>query len=384
MVTVFQGGSRLEPDGKSGLATLTHRALPKGTGSFSADEVVRLIEGAGGSIESYADFDTSGVYVNVLSEYIEEVLPVYREVVREPTFRAERVEQERTKLLEELSKRSDNPVQFAIDKLFAELFGAHPYSHPFAGDPEDVARLSEVDCRRWFARTLIPENIVVVFVGDIAPDRAREIAEQLYGDLPQGESPAPASAAPEQPVSPGEHQLTRKELKQAVTLVGFIAPPMMTDDAIALEVLNGVLTGLGGRLFVELRDKRSLGYMTGSALTTYLERSVFFGYANPGADGVEEAMRVILHELEKVTTEEVSDVELKRSQEWLVGSQIMQLQRNFSQAIAYGSYEALGFGWQAVDRAPELVQRVGKRDIIEAAVRLFRRDRAVLVRLLPE
>jgi zinc protease len=384
MVTVFNGGSRLEPAGKSGLATLTHRALPKGTASFSADEVTRLIESAGGSIESYADFDTSGVYVNVLSEYIEEVLPIYREVVRDPSFRAERVEQERTKLLEELAKRRDNPVQFALDKLFAELFGSHPYSHPFAGDPGEVARLNEVDCRQWFERVLVPSNLVVAFVGDITPERARDIAEQIYGDMPSGDPPAPASAAPARAVSPGEHRLARKELKQAVTLAGFIAPPMMTDDAIALEVLNGVLTGLGGRLFVELRDKRSLGYMTGSALTTYLERSVFFGYANPGVEGVEEAMRVILHEFEKVTAEEVTDEELKRSQEWLVGTQIMQLQRNFSQAVAYGSFEALGFGWQTVDRTPELVQRVGKGDIVEAAARLFLRDRAVLVRLLPE
>jgi zinc protease len=384
LVSVFQGGSRLEPSGKSGLATLAHRSLPKGTSSFNADEVVGLVEGAGGAIESYADFDTSGVYVNVLSEYIDEVLPVYREVVREPLFRADSVDQERAKLLEEISKRRDNPVQLAIDRLFAELFGAHPYSHPFAGDPEEVARLGDADCRGWFERVLVPRNIVVVFVGDIVPARAREIAEGLYGDLPPGESPSPESAAPGQPISPGQHEMTRKELKQAVTLVGYIAPPMMTDDSIALEVLNGVLTGLGGRLFVELRDKRSLGYMTGSALSTYLERSVFFGYANPGAEGANEALRVILHELDRVTGEEVSDEELSRSKEWLVGSQIMQLQRNFSQAIVYGSYESLGFGWQAVDRTPEQVQKVSKGDILEAAARLFHRDRAVTVRLLPE
>jgi len=384
ILTVFQGGARLEPAGKSGLATLTHRAVPKGTSSYNAEEIVRLVEGAGGSIESYANFDTSGVYVNVLSEYVDEVLPVYREVVREPSFQARRVEQERTKLMEELVKRRDNPVQFAIDRLFKETFGTHPYSHPFAGAPDEVERLAEADCRRWFARVVAPGNMVVAFVGDISADRAREIAERLYGDLPAGAPAGPESTAPELPVSPGEHNLTRKDLKQAVTLVGFTAPPMMTDDAMALEVLNGVLTGLGGRLFVELRDKRSLGYMTGSALSTLRERSIFFGYANPGADGVEEAFRVILHELDKVTREEVSDEELQRSKEWLVGSHVMQLQRNFSQAISYGTYEALGFGWEAVDRTPELVQKVGKGDILESAARVFRPDQAVLVRLLPE
>ena len=384
LLTVFQGGSRLEPAGKSGLATLAHRSIPKGTASYNAEEIVRLVEGAGGAIESYANFDTSGIYVNVLSEYLDEVLPVYREVVRSPSFQKQRVEQERTKLLEEISKRRDNPVQLAIDRLYADTFGDHPYSHPFAGAPEEVARLTDADCRKWFDQVLAPQNLVVTFVGDIDAGRAREIAGELFGDLPRREPPAPGMSAPERPVSPGNHTLTRKDLKQAVTLVGYTAPPMMTDESIALEVLNGVLTGLGGRLFVELRDKRSLGYMTGSALSALRERSIFFGYANPGVEGVEEAFRVILHEFDKVTTEEVSDEELERSKEWLAGSQIMQLQRNFSQAIAYGTYEALGFGWEEVDRAPERVRKVGKRDIVDAAAGVFQRENAVLVRLLPE
>jgi zinc protease len=384
ILTVFAGGARLEPLGKSGLATLTHRAVPKGTRSYNAEEIVRLVEGAGGSIESYANFDTSGVYVNVLTEYLEEVLPVYKEVVREPAFKSSRVEKERTKLLEELAKRRDNPIQYSIDALFEKTFGDHPYSHPFAGAAQHVERLADSDCKAWYGRVLAPENMTVVFVGDIEKDRAVDIAGRLYGDLPPAEAPAPEMPAPERPVSTGMHTLTRKDLKQAVTLVGFTAPPMMTDDAIALEVLNGVLTGLGGRLFYELRDKRSLGYMTGSALSTLRERSIFFGYANPGAEGVDEAFRVIQHELEKVTREEVSDEEFVRSKEWLVGSQIMQLQRNFSQAIAYGTYEVLGFGWEAVDRAPELIQRVGKGDILEAAQGVFQSDQAVLVKLLPE
>ncbi len=383
MLTVFAGGSRLEPTGKSGLATLAHRAIPKGTPSYNAEEIVRRVEGAGGSIESYANFDTSGIYVNVLSEYLDEVLPVYREVVRTPSFASARVQQERTKLLEELAKRRDNPVQFAIDHLFKKTFGDHPYSYPFAGDPDEVGRLSSADCRDWYGRILVAENMVVVFVGDIARDRARDIARQLYGDLPAGKPSTPDVAAPGLPVSPGEHSLARKDLKQAVTLVGFTAPPMMTDEAIALEVLNGVLTGLGGRLFVELRDKRSLGYMTGSALSSLRERSIFFGYANPGAEGVEEAFRVILHELEKVTRDEIAEDELNRSKEWLIGTQVMQLQRNFSQAIAYGSFEALGFGWEMVDRTPELIQKVTGREILDAAEGVFRRDEAVLVKLLP-
>jgi zinc protease len=159
---------------------------------------------------------------------------------------------------------------------------------------------------------------------------------------------------------------------------------MLSDEAMALDVLNGVLAGLGGRLFVELRDKRSLGYMTGSALNSLFARSVFFGYANPAPDRVDEAVEVIHAELEKVTREVVTEVEFERSRQWLIGSQLMQLQRNGSQASAYGSYEALGFGYNTVDRTPELIQKVTREAIRDAAAAVFVPENAVIVKLLPE
>jgi zinc protease len=185
-------------------------------------------------------------------------------------------------------------------------------------------------------------------------------------------------------VEPGLHELKRTNLKQAVGLVGFIAPPMLTPEAISLGVLDGVMTGLGGRLFVELRDKRSLGYMAGSAFMGLKERSIYYGYSNPNPDGIDEALDVIVTELERVAREPVTDDELTRSKGWLTGTQTMRLQRNISQAIEYGIYESLGFGYDLVDRATEIIQKVTKDDILHAAANVFDKDKAVMVKLVPE
>jgi zinc protease len=159
---------------------------------------------------------------------------------------------------------------------------------------------------------------------------------------------------------------------------------METPESFAMEVANGVLTGLGGRLFVELRDKRSLGYMTGSAYNALHRSGIFFGYANPGAEGIDEAVRVILHELDLISREPVSDEELSRAKEWLAGSHVMELQRNGAQAMAYGTYEALGFGWKSVDRLPDAIRAVTKEDVMAVCRATFVRENAVIVRMLPE
>jgi zinc protease len=215
-------------------------------------------------------------------------------------------------------------------------------------------------------------------------ERARQVAERLLGDLPASQPAEPRPSAPVGAVSPGEHILRREGIKQSVVFVGFPAPKLLTEEMKALEVLNGVLTGLGGRLFVELRDKRSLGYMTGSAYNPLFQRGIFFGYANPGAEGVEEAVRVILHELDLVTREPVSDDEIELSKEWLHGSHVMDLQRNGAQAAEYGTFEALGFGYQVVDDIPKWIRGVTREQMMAVAKQVFDPKRAVIVKMLPE
>lgn len=384
ILAVYQGGVRLEGKGQSGLSTLGTRALLKGTPSFSAEEIVERIEGLGGGIESFSGFDVSGVYLNILTDRISEALPIFREVLREPSFPPERVEKEKDKLLEELAKRHDHPVYFSVDKLFENVFGDHPYGHPFVGREEELRTFSDSDCRSWYRRILAPANITLVLVGDVTPDVAMDVARELFDDLEAAPVPTPEFEAPIDPVHAGHCVLRRPQLKQAVTFVGFTAPPMMTDEAISLGVLNGIMTGLGGRLFVELRDKRSLGYMTGSAFSPLRERSIFYGYANPGPEGIDEAIGVILAELGLVTREKVTDEELGRAKQWLIGSQQMKLQRNLSQAMEYGVYEALGFGYDTVERTAELVRSVTKERIMDAASKTFDPGKAVIIKLLPE
>lgn len=384
MLTMVQGGSRLEPVGKSGLTTLANRTLLKGTRSYSRDDIVGIVEGLGGSVETVSSFDVTGVYMNILTEYLDDALPVYREVLREPAFDPDIVEKEKARLLRELVKRHDHPVYLSMDELFASAFGGHPYAYPFVGDEKQLAGLTAEDCLDWHKAVLRPKNTVVVFVGDISEDKAIDVARLLVGDLEDGRVPVPEIEAPIVPVKPGLHELRRANLKQAVALVGFLAPPMMTDEAISLGVLDGIMTGLGGRLFVELRDKRSLGYMAGSSFMPLKERSIFYAYNNPGPDGVTEAIDVILTELDKVTRHPVGDDELARSKGWLTGSQTMKLQRNLAQAIEYGVYETLGYGFETVDRTPDVIRKVTKDDILKAAADVFHRDRAVMVKLTPE
>ena len=52
--------------------------------------------------------------------------------------------------------------------------------------------------------------------------------------------------------------------QQSHIMIGTYAPPMESDEQYAFHVMNSCLSGMGGRLFLELRDKKSLAYTVSS------------------------------------------------------------------------------------------------------------------------
>ncbi len=384
MATSIDGGGRAEPEGQDGVSSLAHRVLTKGSYGLTAEEMVERVESMGGTIESVASYDAASIYLNSLASQMDQLVPIYRDVVRDALFDEERTQVEKEKMLEDLARHRDNPVQLAIDTLYHNVYGTHPYAHRFLGDESQFSQLTGVNCRDWYESRLCADSLVVSFVGDISPELAIGFAEKVFGDLPRGTANAVSRAVPARAERTGEHIVTKPGVRQGVALAGYTAPSKLTDEAAAMEVLNGVLTGLGGRLFVELRDKRSLGYMTGSAFAPLKDGGIFFGYANPTPDEVALAIEVIQTELARVSKAYVSEEELHRSREWLMGSHVMQLQKNSSQALAYGAYEALGYGWQEVDRIPERLAKVDLEAMRDVARAYFAPEHAAIVKLLPD
>src|SRR5262249_50314960 len=65
-------------------------------------------------------------------------------------------------------------------------------------------------------------------------------------------------------------------------------------------------------------------------------------------------------------------------------SHVMDLQRNGAQAAEYGTYEALGFGYEVVDQIPQWIRGVTKEQMMAVAKQVFDAKRAVIVKMLPE
>src|SRR5215475_5731226 len=110
-------------------------------------------------------------------------------------------------------------------------------------------------------------------------------------------------------------------------VVGFPGLTIDDPDRFPLEVLSTILSGQGGRLFVELRDKKGLAYRISAFSLEGVDPGYFAVYMATSPENLDVAVTGSQEELAKIREKSVTKQELERAKKYLVGTHEISLQR---------------------------------------------------------
>src|SRR5262249_60873831 len=147
-------------------------------------------------------------------------------------------------------------------------------------------------------------------------------------------------------------------------------------DRDALEVVSTILSGMGGRLFTELRDKRSMAYSVTSMAVEGLDPGYFATYIGTSPDKKDAAEAAREVELQRLVDTPVTAAELDRAREHLVGPHEIGLQRNAARAMLLALDTAYGLGLDNFEHYDDRVWAVTAADLQRVAARVRRRDQS--------
>ena len=372
------GGLRGEDDATAGFTHLCSDLVCKGTSKTPALVLAEVIDGMAGHIDAFAGRNSFGMRATFLKQHVDRGLQLFFESMTDASFAGDELDRTRALVLEDMKNKLDNPAGLAFDLFNRSLWLKHPYRRDILGTVASVkSATSEALKSFWHARAL-PKQVVLSFVGDVEPDDVVYAVEDLLG-AGDGRSVAAPSPARESP--PTESRVARlvRARAQAHLVTGVRGLTLDDDDRFSLEVLCSALSGQGGRLFYELRDKQSLCYSVSAFSVEGLEPGNFAVYMGTSPDKVDKALVGINELLREVTDSGITAAELDRSKRYLVGSHEIGLQRLGARGSAMALNELYGLGHLAHRGYEKKIDAVSLEDVLRVTRRIMAGERVTAV-----
>ena len=309
----------LDPPAQAGLGALTVRSAVRAAGDLDASGLAFAFERLGGTLSATAMSDWLGFGTSVLSENLGEAAALLDLVFAAPRLDPSEVLTERSLMAVEAEQVTDDMFRYPFQLAFAGAFGDVGYGLPVGGLPETLGAISPADVRGWHSRALLGIRPVVVAVGDVDPERASATLAGAFRDRPP--LPAvPRSAALAWAVNDGESsRVVGREKAQSAFAMIFPGPGRRDLNRAAAEVWAAVASGLGGRMFEALRDRRSLAYTVLASSWQRGRAGALVTYIATSPEREEEARAAMLTELDRFTREPVSEAELMQAVNYLAG-----------------------------------------------------------------
>lgn len=369
------GGLRAENGLNSGVTELLSRVWTSGTKNLNEADIARKIEAIAGSINAFGGRNSVGLSTQSISPFEDDALSLFEEVLTDPIFSESAIEREKAVMLETIRSREDNPTQL-VSQLFAEsMFNGHPYARDLYGTRDSVQKLTRDDVVTHFNQMMGARNLTITVTGSIDKDKWLSRLEEATSRLPAG---APF-------ITKFEHEGPKEEIRQFKELareqthiiVGYKGLTLDDRKRYILQIIQSILAGQGGRLFIELRDKASLAYSVAPVRMEGLDTGYFGAYIGCSPQKGAKAIEMMDAEFRKLVEHHVSDAELDRAKRYLIGRHDIDLQRSSAICSAILFNEIYGIPSDEIFRYAENLRDISARDVQDLATEIFSRPRVI-------
>ncbi|WDZ84934.1 M16 family metallopeptidase [Micromonospora cathayae] len=256
----YDVGSRHEPAGQTGFAHLFEHLMFEGSVNVAKTEHMKLVQGAGGSLNATTNPDRTNYFETVPAEHLE--LALWLEADRMgglvPALTQETLDNQRDVVKNERRQRYENvPYGDAWLRLLPMLYPpGHPYHHATIGSMADL-NAADLGTFQEFHRTYYaPNNAVLTVVGDARADEVFALADRYFGAIPaRADIPAAPDGHTVAAAGTPVHEVVTGDVPAPRVYLAHRTHPFGSGGYDVVTVLATVLgSGRGSRLYQRLAD----------------------------------------------------------------------------------------------------------------------------------
>lgn len=382
---VLRSGSASDGE-KPGLGLIAGELMKAGgAGPYNPRQLVERAEALGADLSVLTRRDSTEISLGVTSGDLEAALEILSVVVQKPRFAPVEFTKLRAREIERVKSAARGNARWAgAMVLYRRLYdlptGVHPYSR-YDATPDELEQIRLGDCRAWHAIHVVPPNATLIAVGDVDAARVEQAAQKLFGSWKGAVPPAPSISQPEAPRERRVYLVDRPDSAQSQVYVGLLGPERKSPDWPALSVADQALGGgVSGRLFLDVREKRSLAYSTGSFLSEVAVGPVALvlaaGTQTPKAP---EAVAALLENLERISAEPPTEAEVESAIRYLSDGFVFELETVGSVAGLLSDLEVLALDDDYYDELRDKLRALEAPVVSRATGRYYRGTPVIVV-----
>ena len=375
---LFRTGTRLEPAEEVGLASLVGMVMRTGgTQQYSADELNQMLEQRAASVETGIGGSSGSASFSALSEDLEMVFGLFASVIREPVFDQDKLDLAKTQIRGGIARRNDQPNGIAKREFQKLIYGeASPYARTV--EYATLDKISHADLVSFYQEYFQPNNMILGIVGDFDSEAMRSLIQKKFSDWTTSQLLPLQLPSVSQSQQNGVFLVDQPQLTQSYVQIGHLGGQFDSPDYAALDVLNRVLNGFGGRLFDSVRSRQGLAYSVyGTWSPRYDYPGLFIAGGQTRSETTVPFIQAIRLEIERLQAEPVTSAELALAKDSVLNSFVFNFQDPSQTLSRLMRYEYYGYPADFIWRYQRGIEATTAADIQRVAQTYLKPDNLV-------
>jgi len=364
-------GGRYETKTISGVSHFIEHLLFKGTRRRSAKQISQTVEGIGGYLNAFTGEEHTCYYAKASHRHFNTLLDVLADMYQHPKFAAADIEKERGVIKEELLMYRDQPDHYVHELLTETLWPDQPLGRPLVGSVKSLDATDRAVVAQFKEKNYTAANTIVAVAGRCQHDDVVASVTKTIS-LDGAARRQKFSAAYDDQRAPRLHYLT-KTVEQSHLALGIRGFSRHDERRYAAKLMSVILgENMSSRLFQVIRERHGLAYSIQSAGSYFADTGAFIISAGLDTKRLPRAVRLILGELRKISTQPPSAAELRRAKDYAIGQMRLGLESTSNQMMWLGEH-LMAYGFITTpDEVERKLEAVTRDDAQAVAAALFR------------
>lgn len=368
-----KAGTAYDQEDKKGVSLISAQMLDGGTTDFDYKAYHDLLDING----IYIGFDVDNNYFNGFmtapSNNKQLAFDMLKTVLEEPRLDDNYLKTLKIQFATKSKTQRETPKSELSDKLTKELFNTHPYARTIEDMAEDVASLKSEDIRKYLQNSLVKDNLIISFAGNITKDEVVKYTDYLFASLKQNNNIQKIDA-PQIDLN-SDTTVIKRDTAQIISSFALGGVKRTDADFYPLYIANHIFggSGLTSRISLKAREKEGLTY----GIYTYLSADelapLILGSFSCVPDNYEKVKDILLKQMKLFADKGVTNKEFKMAKKYLLASYNLRFKSTLELSNMLTQMQKLNLGLDFLQQRNKYVENVTLAEVNNAAKKYYKK-----------